>query len=200
MIRFEVVNPAYRKLDAQVRRAAAEVARKKAEFGQLHLKGEIKEGKVEDYLQEKMQMQAEIQAQEQQLKELKAKRKETKRKIPFGELPDGEQFDKLADRSKHFIDTIKIIAYRAETAIAQTIREKLNVHHRDEARALARQIFQTEANFQPNPESKTLTVEIHGLATPKHDSILQHLCEELTATETIYPGTELRLIFKRVSS
>jgi hypothetical protein len=25
---------------------------------------------------------------------------------------------------------------------------------------------------------------------------LRHLCAELTATETIYPGTELRLIFE----
>ena len=80
----EVVNPAYRKLDGQVRKAAAEVVRKKAEFGQLHLKGEIEEGKVEDYLQKKTRLQAEVQAQQEQLEALKAKRKETKRKMPFG--------------------------------------------------------------------------------------------------------------------
>ncbi len=54
--------------------------------------------------------------------------------------PEPDRFLKLATRSKHFIDTIKIIAYRAETALSQIVREQLNTHHQDEARALIRDI------------------------------------------------------------
>jgi hypothetical protein len=29
-----------------------------------------------------------------------------------------------------------------------------------------------------------------------HDAAVRYLCEELTATETIFPGTDLRLAYK----
>jgi len=34
-------------------------------------------------------------------------------------------------------DTLKIVAYRAETALAQILAETIHAHHRDEARGLA---------------------------------------------------------------
>jgi len=55
----------------------------------------------------------------------------------------------------------------------------------------------TEANLRPDPEAGTLTVEIHSLSTPRDNTALEHLCAELI--ETIYPGTKLRLIYKKVS-
>lgn len=84
----------------------------------------------------------------------------------MSELPEEEQFLKLATRSKHFIDTIKIIAYRAETAMARIVREKLNAHHQDEARALIRDLCTTEADLIPDHQAKTLTIELHSLAFP----------------------------------
>jgi len=29
-----------------------------------------------------------------------------------------------------------------------------------------------------------------------HDEVVRHICAELTATETVFPGTDLRLIYK----
>lgn len=196
----EVVNPLWRQLDGQVRAQRAELARQKQEFGNLTLQGEIETGKVQEFLSRKQALQEEIQRREAQLIELKNQRKGQERKIPISQLPEAERFDQLSNRSKHFIDTIKIIAYRAETALVHILREKIQAHHKDEARSLARQIFQTEANLIPDPQAKTLTVEIHGLSTPRDDAALEHLCAELTATETKYPNTDLRLIYKKVST
>ena len=106
---------------------------------------------------------------------------------------------KLATRSKHFIDTLKIIAYRAESAMARIIREHLGEHHQDEARAFVRDLYTTEANLLPDQDAGTLTVEVHSLATPKANEILKHLCTELNSTKTIYPDTELTLNFRLVS-
>jgi len=39
-----------------------------------------------------------------------------------------------------------------------------------------------------------------ALATPKSNAALTYLCKELSETETQYPGTELRMIFKLVSN
>jgi len=34
------------------------------------------------------------------------------------------------------------------------------------------------------------------LTTQAHDEVVRHLCEELTSTETVFPGTDLRLIYE----
>ena len=34
------------------------------------------------------------------------------------------------------------------------------------------------------------------MTTQAHDQILRHICAELTATETVFPGTDLRLIYE----
>ena len=70
----------------------------------------------------------------------------------------------------------------------------------DEARALIRELCTTPADLMPDQQAQTLTITLHSLATPRNNAIIDHLCSELNATETIYPGTTLRMIFKSVSS
>ncbi|MGO8718619.1 MAG: putative transposase [Acidobacteriaceae bacterium] len=63
-------------------------------------------------------------------------------------------------------------------------------------RALLRQIYNTEADLYPDAVGKTLTVSLYHLTQAAHDQALRHLCDELNATETTFPGTDLRLIYK----
>jgi len=114
--------------------------------------------------------------------------------IEIKDLPDKDRFQRLRSEKKHFIDTIKLIAYRAETALAQLAREKLK--RLDDARSLIRQLFRTEVDLIPDPQNKALTVRLHPLTTQAHDEVVRHLCEELTFTETVFPGTDLRLIYE----
>lgn len=95
------------------------------------------------------------------------------------------------------IVTIKMIAYRAETAMAQIVREKMTRH--DDARSLPRAIYQTEADLTPDQQAKTLTVRLHRLANASSDEAVRHLCSEINATETTFPGTDLRIIYQLVS-
>ena len=87
-----------------------------------------------------------------------------------------------------------MIAYRAETSMAFTVREKLK--RTDDARALQRQICDTEIDWLPDLEAETPTVRLHRLTRAAHDAAAQYLCEELTAAETVFPGTDLRLVYK----
>jgi hypothetical protein len=195
-----VVNPAWRKLDGEIRKRAAALVRCKARLCELQLKGELDAQKAGRYMHDAEALRADIEREDAEIARLKEQRKQAGKHITAGELPEEEKWLKLATRSKHFIDTIKIIAYRAETAMAHIVREKLNAHHQDEARSLIRDICTTEANLIPDEQAKTLSVELHSLATPKSNAIVSHLCDELNATETIYPGTDLRMIFKSVSN
>jgi hypothetical protein len=73
-------------------------------------------------------------------------------------------FISCGQRENISIDTIKLIAYRAETALAQLAREEM--HRLDDARSLIRQLFRTEVDLIPDQQSKTLTVRLHPLHCP----------------------------------
>jgi predicted RNase H-like nuclease (RuvC/YqgF family) len=193
-----VVNPAHRTLDGQVRKRVGILNRKVAEFGALNLEGDIEPAKVEAFAQRKSELQESITELQKELDKLKSSRKATKRHIPYKELPEEARFDRLSTQSKHLIDTIKMIAYRSETAMAQILREKMKRH--DDARSLLRAIYSTEVDIVPDPQAKTLTIRLHPLANQSSDDAVKHLCAEINSTETVFPGTDLRLIYELVAS
>jgi hypothetical protein len=193
-----VVNPAWRQKDQAVRRERAVLQRQQAEFGALALPVDASPQAITRFEQEKGQLLERLRQREQQLTTLKIERKAAPKHVTLKELPEVQRFAQLRTTKKHFVDTIKLIAYRAETSLVQVAREKLQ--REDDARALVRQVFSNAVDLQPNPKDKTLTVRLHRLNTQGHDSVLAHLCQELTATETCYPGTELRLIFEPIGA
>jgi hypothetical protein len=193
-----VVNPAHRVLDGQVRKKVGFLNRRIAEFGALNLDGEIEPTRVEAYAQKKSDLQEVITRLRSEVDELKAQRKATQRHIAYKDLPADARFDRLSTQSKHLVDTIKMIAYRAETAMAQIVRQTMSRH--DDARNLLRGVYSTEVDLIPDQEAKTLTVRLHPLANASSDQTLKHLCAEINATETQFPGTELRLIYELVSA
>jgi len=193
-----VVNPAWRRLDQTVRRARAGLVRTQAQFGALSLPADAEPQAAARYEQHKGQLLEQITQQETQLAEWKRQRKEMPPHLTLKDLPEKERFSQLRTTKKHFVDTIKLIAYRAETALVQLMREKLA--RTDDARALVRQVLTSAADLSPDPAHKTLTVRLHRLSSAIHDAALEHLCAELTATETVFPGTDLRLIYEPVGA
>jgi hypothetical protein len=196
-----VVNPAWRKLDGEVRKIAALMAKEKAKFGALHLpfEPEISDQETKIHETQKGQILLLIQEYQNELDKLKESRKATSKHIEIKDLPEQDRFSQLRNDKKHLIDTIKMIAYRAETALAKIAGEKL-ARVRDESRAWVRGLFQSSVDLMPDYEKKTLTVRIHRQATTAHDAVLDFVCNELTETECIYPGTNLRLIFQPIGS
>lgn len=191
---IQVVNPAHRRLDGQVRSATGRLNRLLAQFGAMNLEDIIESEKVEPFLQKKSALQEEIELLREQVITLKATRKATARHIDVKELPESERFNQLNTHSKHFIDTIKMIAYRAETAMANILRDILA--HPDEARRLLQAVYTTEADMIPDTEAGTLTVRLHHLANASSDAAIRKLCNELNDTETLFPRTNLRLVFE----
>jgi len=61
---------------------------------------------------------------------------------------------------------------------------------------LLRQIFDTEADLTPDPANNTLTVRLHHLTQAAHDQAIEKLLAELNDTQTTFPGTNLKLVFK----
>jgi hypothetical protein len=189
-----VVNPAWRQLDSQIRRQNGLLSRELLQFAAIQLPQQLEPQPTETYERKKGQLQQAVEERRHQIEQLKVQRKGVAKHIEIKDLPEKDRFHRLRSEKKHFIDTIKLIAYRAETALAQLAREKLK--RLDDARSLIRQLFRTEVDLIPDPQNKALTVRLHPMSTQAHDEIVRHLCEELTATETVFPGTDLRLIYE----
>jgi hypothetical protein len=190
---IQTVNPAWRKLDAQIRAQGEKRRRQLALFGALDL-SELAEKEVDSYQQKKGQLQEAIEDLDGQIQQLKVQRKQTPHHIAVKDLPESDRFSRLLTERKHFIDTIKLVAYRAETSMASLLRDKLS--RADDARALLRQIYDTEVDLIPDLEKKTLTVRLHHLTQAAHDQAVRYLCDQLNATETIFPETELKLVYQ----
>ena len=114
-------------------------------------------------------------------------------------LPEEHRFERLRVEGKHLIDTIKMIAYRAETATVNILKEDWSLHEADEARSLMREIYRSSIDLIVDEQMQTLEVRLHNLANKSSDDAARKLFEELNASETKYPGTNLRLIYKWVS-
>jgi len=136
----------------------------------------------------------EIQALDLEIENLKQLRKNTPHHVAVNSLPEQDRFTRLRTERKHFIDTIKMIAYRAESSMASLLREHLA--RSDDARVLLRQIFETEADLTPDLTANTLTVRLHHLTQAAHDQAIEPLLADLNATRTVFPGTMLTLVFK----
>ena len=192
-----VVNPSYRKLEGEIKSQAAKLSRKRAAFGALLLEDELEVSRVENYQKRKADLQETIESLEKDLNTLKQQRRGVARHIKLAELPEKERFAQLACGRKHLLDTIKMIAYRAETAMAALLRPSMS--RSEEARSLLREIFTTEADLLPDEDAGTLTVSLHHLANASSDHLVQELSQHLNASETVFPGTNLRIIYKLVS-
>lgn len=192
---ISVVNPQWRKLDSQIRSQTGQRHRLAAQFGALALSEDPTEPELHRFQQRKGQMREEIQALDLEIDNLKQLRKNTPHHVPVRSLPEEDRFTRLRTERKHFIDTIKMIAYRAESSMASLLREHL-ARGGDDARALLRQIFQTEADLTPDLAANTLTVRLHHLTQAVHDQAIEPLLADLNATQTVFPGTKLTLVFK----
>jgi prepilin-type processing-associated H-X9-DG protein len=192
-----LVNPDWRHLDAQVRTKVSILNRRLAQFGALQLHGDIEPERVERYEHTKAELQQQIGSLQADIEKLKLQRKNTPHHIQAAQLPEEQRFECLKSHTKDFVDTIKMIAYRAETAMAHILREKMS--RLDDARSLLRQLYCTEADLLPDLQTATLTIRLHHMANHSADVAIRHLCDELNSSATLFPGTNLRLVYDFVS-
>lgn len=189
-----VVNPEYKEITSNVRSTSAKLVRLKVAFSNLQLTGDIDPQQVEPYTQKKADLQLGIEEITQKIQTLKEDRKKIQHHIAVKDLPADQRFEALRSESKHLIDTIKMIAYRAECALTETLKESLSDD--EGARMLVKRIFTSEADLIPDKEKKTLTVRLHHQACKSQDVAIRKLCAELNETEVIFPGSEMRLIYE----
>jgi len=206
----KIKNPKYSRLEKEIRSLRQKLVKKTAAFGAITLAiEEEKEGQrknenkkqekeIEKYARKKAELNESIEFCKEKLEKLKAKKKETQKHITIAQLPENESFSSLANEKKHIMDNIKMIAYRAETAMANIIKPVMAKPK--EARTLLKQIFSTDIDLEPDYSNNILNVTLHSLSDEKSNKTVRYLCEQLNQAETIFPDTNLKLFFKSVST
>ena len=184
----EVVNPERRELEKQVRRQRARMAQIRNRLARQQ----------DSHGQRAGELRAAIRAHEQDIEALCARRPEVPRRVLAGSLDAEQRLDALARPTRELLDTLRMIVYRAETALMPSVAGALG-QRGESARCALRALFSTDASLHPNPARETLTVKFLRLADPAHDRALQPLFQQLNATRTIYPGTQFRLIYDWLS-
>ena len=188
-----VVNPPWRELDQQSRSLKGRLTHRQARFAALTLHPQDDETKRAQWEQRKAALREEIEQLEHELQEVRGKIQETPKHIDWEEMPEEQKFQRLAPSRKQLMDTLKMIAYRAETALVSVVREKLA--RGDDARSLLRDLFRTEADLCPDANAAVLTVHVHSMANPRSNRAIHPLLAQLNAAELTYPGTNFKLVY-----
>jgi transposase-like protein len=186
---LRVVNPAWRKLDVAVRKARQAERKLHAQVATSTLDDDVG-------IQKKAESVEAMQAAQEALKQLRLERKETPRKVTIDSLPEEQRPNELLPLGKMFCDTVKMIAYRAETAMVALLRRHLK--NEAEARALIRDLLVASADIEPDDEAKTLTIRIHRMANPAQDKAVAALLDDLTKQAFCHPETGAKMIYTLV--
>jgi hypothetical protein len=182
------VNPKWREIDKAIKTAHQTERVLMAKLGQQTRDEEDGAG-----VQQKAEALEAIQAVQANIDQLRAERKALPRKITIDSLPEDQRPTQLAPLNKILTDAVKMIAYRAETALVTILRRHLR--NEDEARALVRELLVSSGDIEPDSVAKTLTVRIHRMANPAHDKAVAALLHELTEQEFCHPETGAKMIY-----
>ena len=193
---FKVVNPLHRKLTNKLKKVREKISRREAKLYELiHENLNDDSDKTEDNFKKQGKIIEELQQFETQEEELIEQRKKHSYKITIKEMEEKVRYNKLDIESKLFQNIIKMICYRSETdfsiLLAANYKKKTN-----EMRSLTKSLIKTKANIIPDYKNETLTVELYSLSNPRDNKAAIEICQTLNDSETKFPGTNLKLIYK----
>jgi len=195
---IKVVNREYSNIAYKIKKEREKLNRRKANLYKWELKDPLLEENQKEnqkWMKKKLELMAELQSMEEQIEILVKKRKNIPYKIPIGKMPENTRYNRLNQESKTLQNAIKMICYRAETALAALLAPHYK-RANQEIRALIKSIIKTPINLEVDKENQLLKITLYPLANQRSNDAVSKICETVNETNTIYPGTDLRLFFK----
>lgn len=193
---LKVVNREYSILTQKIKKTREKIARKQAQLYVLVNENTNTElEKTPAYEGKQQKVVAEITALKTEEEVLVEKRKGQTYKIPIGKMDESVRYNKLKTESKHLQNIVKMICYRAETALATLLANDYK-RREDEIRALVKSLIHAKADIIPDYKNSTLTVAIYSLAYNRDNQAVYKIFEILNKTETVFPNSNLKMIFK----
>lgn len=193
-------NPRYKQLTEKLKRHRSKKLRLEAK---VYSKTDYKDGRpIEEQVTRNMKDTAawieQINDLEQEISELIEKRGAEPSRITVAEMDEHKRYNKLTEEGKKYKNAIGMLAYRAETALFNIISEYFK-GAQNNGRMLIKEIFSSDADMIPDYQNNTLTIVLHSMSTPRANKAVEKLCAHLNETQTIYPYTQMKMVFKPIA-
>lgn len=189
----ETSNPAKKKLNNEIRTLHKKLSEEHRRLGLLSFnRNKRRKTAGEDLRAKRQELREEIRKLQQKIEVLARRRKKLPTKIKALDLPSDSRF-RLETERKTLTDTIKLMAYRVESALLNVIRPNYS-HAEQEGRQLIQEIFQASGDLDVKGNVVTITLE--PLSSTHRTRVLEKLCGCLTEQRCLYPGTTQQLKFQ----
>ena len=199
--RYTIPNPSYTSLNQEHKSIAGKLAKQKQKLADkvmlIDLGSEMEERQMKQYLRQKAELLQSVEIYQNELETIKQKKKDIPKRIEIEETEPEKGILTIINDQKQLMDTIKIIGYRAESALANLIKPHMSKP--EEARSLIRSIYQSNADLIVDKQNNKLCVYLHHSNFAATDSIIRKLFDDLNETETTFPGTNLKMSYFLVS-
>lgn len=188
-----VPNPKRKEINRQRDKIKAEIKELGREYGLKALRNkEMKIPTMRGFKIANSAMGRKIEALKHQELELKALYEQMPARVPLKDTLDNQTAYRLRCEKKHLTDLIKMVAYQAETDLLSLIRSDY-ARADDEGRTLIQSALKSSGDIEVN--GNELRITLNPLSSPHRSKAIKVLCEKLNTTDTVFPGTKLRLVY-----
>jgi transposase len=185
-----IPNPERRALDKEIRAARADLARREREFGAAAANNaEQRRPTMRGFKIAHSRLGKQLRKARVRVSRLFEKRRNVPKRVEVRELNE-RTVVKLATERKHLTDIIKMVAYQAESDLLALLRPHY-ARVDQEGRTLLHELFATPGDLRV--ADSELHITLAPLSSPHRTQAAQALCEILDQTETIFPGSRLRI-------
>jgi len=187
-----VPNPERRALDKKIRSARGEVAKLEQAYGAAAVDNpEGRRPTMRGFKIAHAKIGKQLRAARNRLAEILTRRRVLPQRVQVRDVSDGAVV-KLATERKHLTNILKMLAYQAESDILAFLGPHY-ARSNDEGRTLLHEIFRAAADIDVTDTE--LQVTICPLSSPHRTFAMKVLCDTLTETATLFPGTRLTMRF-----
>ena len=187
-----VPNPQRRALDKEIRAARAQVAKLEQTYGAAAMNNpEGRRPTMRGFKIAHGNVGKQLRAARDRLAELLGHRRALPQRVEVREVNEGAVV-KLATERKHLTNLVKMLAYQAESDLLGFLRSRY-ARIDEEGRTLLHELFRVGADLEVTDTE--LRVTVGPLSSPHRTLAVQALCETLTETETLFPGSQLTMRF-----
>jgi hypothetical protein len=193
-----IPNPQYKDLTYKIKKMREKRARLQAQVLKKLEKTTLQNSEIHKIMAQNALLTEQIIDYAQNINELISKRKGVPARIKVTDLPKDKQYNKLIEESKKLKNLILMLSYRAEIALYALLPEFYRDAKKD-GRQILKEIFTSCADIIPDYQKKRLYVRVHTLSTPRANAMTKKLCTVINETNTIFPMTNLKIVYEMVA-
>ena len=188
-----VPNPARKALEKEIRTVRVHLRKLQQNYGKTaidHVQRRTRTGVGFKVAAEKLR--TEIDKTTKRIKTLKVRCASLPARIPLRDARKGQEVVKLSTERKHLTNVLKMVAYQIESDLVELVRPSYK-RVEDEGRTFIQTALQDTADIEPTDDQ--LRITLAPLSSPHRSRVLEALCAALNKTNTLFPGTQLRMYY-----